>query len=196
MRRRGPRGGPVQLHRLQRASDHAWPEVGAQSRSTSSCRQPCPKVNRVGHERDSDCDQLSVVVVSGIATRTLLLANPGGLARERAEIEELRAAHTPATHYNDLGDHRAVERENALDADAIGNLADRERRADSATTACNADAFKGLEAFLVTFTDAHVDPERVAGAEGGDRLHPLFLCFDERVHREDPVEKSVSERTG
>src|SRR5687768_2012971 len=115
-----------------------------------------------------------------------LLPNTCRLAGEGAEIEQLRAAHATATQHRDVGDHRAVQGEDALDAHAVRNLANRKRRAHTATTTRDADTFEGLEAFLVTFANTDIDAQRIAGAERRDRLHPLLLGFYERVHGLEP----------
>ena len=91
-------------------------------------------------------------------------------------------AHPAATHSLNVGEHRAVHRENALDADAVGDLADRERLADTAAAARDADALEGLDPLLLTFLHADVDTQRVTSAERGNRAEPFFLGFDERMH--------------
>src|SRR5215212_5436209 len=78
------------------------------------------------------------------------------LASQVAQIVELRATNASATDHLDLGDHRAVERKNALDSDAVGDLADRERLAHAATALGDAHAFKSLDSFLVALTHANV----------------------------------------
>src|SRR6476661_7984291 len=50
------------------------------------------------------------------------------LAGEMAQVVELRAPHAATPDDLDVGQHGAVEREDALDADAVGDLADREGR--------------------------------------------------------------------
>src|SRR5215510_650089 len=112
----------------------------------------------------------------------LLFANARGFAREVAQVVQLRATNASAAHHVDLGEHGAVEREDALDADAVGDLADRKRLADSAAAARDADALERLNALLFTFLDADAHTKRVAGAEGGDVTEPLFLGFDEGMH--------------
>ena len=72
--------------------------------------------------------------------------------------------------------------EDALDANAVRDLANGEGLADSAAALGDADTLESLESFLVTFADADVDTERVAGAERGDVAEPLFLGFNEGVH--------------
>src|SRR5262245_10233046 len=111
-----------------------------------------------------------------------LFANTRGFTREVAQVVQLGAANAPAAHYADLGEHWAVQREDALDAYAIGDLADREGLADSATAARDADALERLNALLFTFLDADVHTKRVAGAERWDGTEPLFLGFDEGMH--------------
>src|SRR6185437_14307566 len=93
-----------------------------------------------------------------------LFADAGRLAGEIAEVIELRAAHAAAAHNYDLGKHRAVHREDALDADTVRNLADGEGLAHPGAATGDADALEGLDALLLTFTDADVHPQGVAGA--------------------------------
>jgi hypothetical protein len=76
-----------------------------------------------------------------------------------------------------------MDGENALYPDAIGDLPNREGRADPASTLGNANSLERLEPFLVTFTDTNVDAECVARSERGDVVtEPLFLGFDEGMH--------------
>src|SRR5215204_4894680 len=46
----------------------------------------------------------------------LALLDARRLARELAEVVELRAAHAAAANHGEVGDHRAVDRKDALDA--------------------------------------------------------------------------------
>src|SRR5688500_6209057 len=113
----------------------------------------------------------------------LALLDARRLAGEVAEIIELRAPHAATAHDLDLGQHRAVKREDALDADAVGDLTNRERRAHTGAAPRDADALECLNALLVTFLHAHVHAQRVTGPEGGDvGAEPLFLGLDEGMH--------------
>src|SRR5438046_1068707 len=96
-------------------------------------------------------------------------------SRARASAErcwESRAPHAPATHDRNLGEHRAVHGENALDADAVGNLPHGERLAHAAAATRNADAFERLNALLLTFFYTDVDAQCVTGAEGRNGAEP------------------------
>src|SRR5437868_1563248 len=113
----------------------------------------------------------------------LLLLDTRRLAGELAEIEELRATDAAATDDRDVADHRAVHREDALDADAVGNLPDGECLADSSAAAGDANALERLNAFLVTFFDANVHAQRIAGTKCRHvRAHPALLSLDKGVH--------------
>ena len=91
--------------------------------------------------------------------------------------------HDTATTHVDLRDHRAVQREDALDADAVGHLAHRERLAHAAALLRDADAFEGLHALLLAFLHADIHANGVTGPERRDVVaQPLFLRFDERMH--------------
>src|SRR5258705_5276698 len=105
------------------------------------------------------------------------------LAGEMAQVVELGPAHAAATDDIDVGQHGALDREDGLDADAVGDLAHGERRADAAAPTGNADSLERLDALLLPFLDAHVHAEGVTGAEGREiGAEPLFLGFDEGMH--------------
>src|SRR5262249_12577612 len=78
----------------------------------------------------------------------LLLANTRRLAGEIAEVVELGATDAPAAQDDDLGEHRAMHGEDALDADTVRDLADGERLADPGAAAGDADALERLDALL------------------------------------------------
>ena len=75
-----------------------------------------------------------------------------------------------------------MQREDALDADAVGDLADGERRADTDTTTGDADSFERLDALLFPFLHSDVHADGITGAKRWDVAEPLFLGFDEDMH--------------
>src|SRR4029450_11973412 len=111
-------------------------------------------------------------------TRVAALGDTGRLAAAAAEIIELGAAHGAAAHHLDRIDDRRIEREDALDAFAERNLADREVRVHALVGAGDAHALVHLDAAAVAFDDFHADAQRVAGAEFGD-----ILAIAERGNR-------------
>src|SRR5688500_16112725 len=137
--------------------------------------------------------------MAGPRYRLLLLGRPGGghgdthllfldargLAGEVAEVVQLGAAHAAAAHHLDSTDHRAVHREDALDADAVRDLADGEGLADTAATTGDAHALERLDALLVAFLHPDVNAQRIARTERGKvGLHPGLLGLDKGVHME------------
>src|SRR3954447_26409120 len=107
---------------------------------------------------------MSTAVGSALAA----LLDLGGLAAEVAQVVELRAAYVATGHDLDLLEDRGVDREGALDADAEGDLADREGPADARALDSDHDALEHLDAGAVALDDLDVDLDGVAGAEGGD----------------------------
>src|SRR5262245_50075343 len=79
------------------------------------------------------------------------LAQAGLLALQLAQVVEARAAHAAAGHHLELVDVRRCRRENALDADASGDFAHRERAAQAAARAPNHYALKHLNALFLAF---------------------------------------------
>src|SRR6185312_8136688 len=160
MRQRGPQGGPVRLRQLQ-------PE-GARQRSAVHAPQG-PSASGVG----------------GLCRRWLGLAllDARSLSGQCAEIEQLGAANPAAADDCDIGEHRRMERENALDANTVRDLPNREAGRNASAAAGDADALESLNALLVTLFDPDVHAYRIAGPEGGNiGTEPLFLGFTKGVH--------------
>src|ERR1700757_405772 len=66
-----------------------------------------------------------------------------------AQVVELGAPHGTAAHHFDRGDAWRIKREDALDALAIADLAQREVRVDPGVLAGDADALERLDAFAL-----------------------------------------------
>src|SRR6185437_15172424 len=94
-----------------------------------------------------------------------LLDDAGRLAAQIAQVIQLGATHLAAAHHLDRVDHRRHHREYALDAFAVGNLADRKALVEATAGAADADAFIGLHAGAVAFDHLDVDDQGVAGSE-------------------------------
>src|SRR5687767_2698516 len=129
MRRRGPREGPVQPHRPRRGAVRASRATPARARSSGASR-PGDRLRLFG--RGS----------AGLRHRYLRLAllDARRLAGEMAQVVELGATNAAAAHDLDVGEHRAVEGEDALDPDAVGDLANGEGGTDARTPSSDAHA--------------------------------------------------------
>src|ERR1700722_16989848 len=75
------------------------------------------------------------------------------LAAAIAQGIELGAAHLAAAQHLHRVDHRRIDREDALDALAIGNLTHREALVEAAAAARDAHAFVGLNAGALALLD-------------------------------------------
>jgi hypothetical protein len=95
----------------------------------------------------------------------LLALDAGGLALQLAQVVEARAPHVALRDHLDLLDARRVQREDALDADAVGDLADGERRARATAVLTDHDALEDLDALLVAFLDQTCEHERCPPSE-------------------------------
>ena len=126
--------------------------------------------------------------VRRLAAVVRALGDARRLAAQAAQVIELGAAHLAAAHQLDRVDHRRVEREHALDALAVGNLADREVLLDAAAGAADADALVGLDAGALAFDHLDVDDHGVARLEvrnvlaGGELVELLLLELLNEVH--------------
>src|SRR5690606_27040644 len=106
------------------------------------------------------------------------------LAAQLAQVVEARATHVAAALDLDLLDDRRVHREDALDADAVGDLAHREALRGAPAAAADDHALEYLDALLVALLHPHVDAHGVAGAEGRVVLaQGRALDAVESVHR-------------
>ncbi len=106
---------------------------------------------------------LGVVELAGAGAG--VFDDTGRLAATVAQVVELGATDLTAANDFDAFDHRRVDREYALDAFAVGDLADREVFLQAAAGTGDADAFIGLNAGTGAFRDLDVDAERVARGE-------------------------------
>src|SRR5262245_49874592 len=104
----------------------------------------------------------------------LLLLDAGRLAREMTKVIELRTTDAPAPHDVDVRQHRAVRRENALHAHAVGDFANRECLADARTAAGNAHALERLNSLFFALFHAHVHTQRITRPERRNVPQPLF----------------------
>src|SRR5690606_12731846 len=97
-----------------------------------------------------------------------LLADLRGLPDAVAQVVQLRPAHLAPADPLDLGDRGGVQREGALDAHAVADLADLEGLADARAGAADHHALEDLDALLLALDHPHVDLDGVPGAEVGD----------------------------
>ena len=103
-------------------------------------------------------------------------------ADSAAEVIELRPSDFTFPNNLDLGHARAVDGENPLHTDAIGQTAHRERLIDAAVLLCNDRAFENLKAFSGALLDFDVHFHRVADVEA-ERVFPdilLEMCIRDR----------------
>ena len=87
-----------------------------------------------------------------------------------------------------------MQRENSLDADAIGNLAHRERRAIAAAVDFDHHALERLDAFLLALANLHMDADAIADAklrEVASKTSVLDL-LDDAIHGKMPSVEQVN----
>src|SRR5579863_8203704 len=103
----------------------------------------------------------------------------GALAGASAQIIELGAPRHATPHHLDRRDARRMQRKDALDPLAVGNLAQREVRVDAGVFAGDADALEGLHALALALDHLDADAHRIARLEFrhaalGDQSFDLF----------------------
>src|SRR4051794_26964817 len=111
-------------------------------------------------------------------SRLLLLPNRSRfLALAGAEIIQLRPAGPAFLFHFHFRDARRVDRENALDAFAVGNAPDGKCLIQPAAFPADDDSGKNLNPLFIAFHDPSVDADAVADLEVGHVGPELFL-FD------------------
>src|SRR5690606_26772027 len=111
------------------------------------------------------------------------LLHPRGFPAEVPQIVQLRPTHASLANELDRLDGRRMQREDALHAHSARDLPHGEGLVDATVLAPDDHALEGLDTLLLAFTHAHVDADRVAGAEVGNVLLQEFpLSLDERMH--------------
>jgi hypothetical protein len=111
------------------------------------------------------------------------LDQSGLLAHAVAEVVELGAADLALVGDFNLGNAWGVERENTLNAFAVGNLADGERSIHTGTATSEDDACEDLDTLFATFHNAGVNLDGVANVEVCNfALKLLLLDLIDDVH--------------
>src|SRR3954471_18298761 len=98
-----------------------------------------------------------------------LLGDARRLAPAATQVIQLGTAHRAAAHHLDAGDARAVEREHALDALAVRDLAHGEAGVDPGVAPADAHALVHLDALARALEHLHLDAQGVARIEHRDR---------------------------
>src|SRR6267378_2199629 len=130
----------------------------------------------------------SGVVLAGAAAAAGSLDDARPFAGEAAQVIELRPADHPATHYFDRGDPRRIERKDAFNSLAVGDLAQGEVRVDAGVLAGNANSFEGLDALALAFDHPDHDAHRITRLEfrhrpvGGELFDLLALDLLKKIH--------------
>ena len=97
-----------------------------------------------------------------------LLLDAGGLPGEASEVVQAGAPDLAASNHLDLLEAGRVQIEGALDADAVGDAADREVRAGASVVLADDDALEDLGALALAFDDLGADLHGIAGTEAFD----------------------------
>src|SRR5690606_27703549 len=98
---------------------------------------------------------LALVLVQAAGAGARILADARGFAAAVTQIVELGAADAATAHDLDALYQRRIDREDALDAFTIGDLAHGEALVEARARARDAHAFIGLDTGTRTFGDAH-----------------------------------------
>src|SRR6476660_3734353 len=119
----------------------------------------------------------------GIGSALALLPDARGLAAQRAQVVQLGAAHAAPADQLDRRDGRAVQGEEALDADAGRDLPDGEVLADAAAPLGDHQPLERLQPFLVALADPDHDPDGVSRIECRNvRAQALTGHFCQSLH--------------
>src|SRR5690606_16545770 len=100
------------------------------------------------------------------------------LTGEVAQVVEARLVNATAREHLDAIDVRRVVGEDPLDADAVRNLADGERRARALRHATDADAFERLQTGLFAFANLRPHLDRITRTELRERSLATLALVD------------------
>src|ERR1700730_5922207 len=117
----------------------------------------CSRNSGFGFGGPGDRDPFAAIVLAAA------LGDARRLAPAAAQGIELGPPSRAAAHDLDRADARRVEREDALDPLAVGDLAQCEVRVDPGILAGDAHPLESLDALALALDDADADPHRVAG---------------------------------
>lgn len=102
--------------------------------------------------------------------------DPSCFTSEIAEEKETRASHPSPLHHLDFIQHGRVEREDAFYSDTVRYFPNRKAGSKPTLMPSYNNSFKDLNPFLVTFFDAHMDPNSIPGPELG-QTHSYMFSF-------------------
>jgi len=118
-----------------------------------------------------------------LRARVAALAHTRALADAIAQVVELRAAHIASRGELDPLDLRRVHREHALDTDAKGLLADRERLTRAVPLALDHDALEDLHTPAGALDHLKMNLHAIARREVGNAAQLRALDgFDDAAH--------------
>src|SRR5215468_900808 len=129
----------------------------ASSTPATVARSPDHRASSRASRRQRGLGTGRSLAAGGDGSRPLL--QTGGLALLLPQVEELRATHLLLLRRDDgdARERRRVQRERALDADALGDLPHRERLPHPRTADVGDEAAELLLPLLVTLDHAHHD---------------------------------------
>ena len=132
-----------------------------------------------------------VLFGGGLLDGALRFLDPGLLAGEVAEVEYAGPADFTYLVDFDLVDERAFVRENPLDTDAVGYLADGKGPGEgSCTTNLDNNTAEILKSVLVTFFDPVGHGDGVAGLEF--RIGGCFVLREGILHQFNQIHNNIS----
>jgi len=96
-----------------------------------------------------------------------LFFDSGSLGGQPTDISEIGTTDFSGPDDFDLPDHRGMDKEGSLDADAVGHLPNRERFGNASALLLQNQTFESLESFAVAFLDFDPNLDGVSRVKSG-----------------------------
>jgi len=104
----------------------------------------------------------------------LLAPDPGRLAFQASQIEQLGPSHFSAADHIDSINSGRMHGKDSLHPDPIGDLPHCESGLDPSGLLPDDHSLEWLYSLLLTLDDLHMDPDRIPHPEGGEIRPQLF----------------------
>src|SRR5258706_9866679 len=159
------RSAPSRHRRRSNRSEGTWAAIGLQGTAAGLTRESA--LGRRAPGGRAPAGRALRRRCLGCRTSGTALLQRGGLADAVSQEVKLCPAYLPVADDLDLFDSRAVDLERALDANAAGDLPDRDRSGDAPAAEAHDRALEDLDPLLAAFDDASGDADGVARGELG-----------------------------
>lgn len=114
------------------------------------------------------------IAYRNLETAIKSLLNSSGLTNPIAEVVELGTAHFTTAHDLDIRNEGRVQQKDPLHTHTLENATHGNGGVETLAAHGNHNPLVGLDPLLITFLNAHPNPNRIAGIDGGEVVLEMF----------------------